>query len=151
MQLACTSATPALHNQVEGLLEARTRSGELFGFRRLSKLVESRPNAEQMTAVAQEFGQEDDITVVTITRLAVAAESTTQLVRRSCATSRGCVLKLRIKLRTKLRTRNECPVLTWLGWGGVVDVSRVEIESTAVRVKRCYGLFWAFCDGLGLR
>jgi len=64
----------------DGLLEARTRSGELFGFRRRSKLVESRPNAEQMTAVAQEFGQEDDITVVTITRLAVGAESTTQLV-----------------------------------------------------------------------
>ena len=64
----------------DGLLEARTRSGELFGFKRLSQLVERRPNAEQMTSVAQEFGQEDDITVVTITRLAVGAESTTQLV-----------------------------------------------------------------------
>jgi phosphoserine phosphatase RsbU/P len=64
----------------DGLLEARTRSGELFGFKRLSKLVEHRPNAEQMTAVAQEFGQEDDITVVTITRLEVGVESTTQLV-----------------------------------------------------------------------
>ena len=28
---------------------------------------------------AQEFGQEDDITVLTVTRLAVGAESTTQL------------------------------------------------------------------------
>jgi phosphoserine phosphatase RsbU/P len=70
----------------DGLLEARARSGELFGFQRLSKLVARRPNAEQMTEVAQRFGQEDDITVLTITRLAAGAESTTQA-RTSVMTS----------------------------------------------------------------
>ena len=62
----------------DGLLEARTRSGELFGFERLSELIARRPNAEQATEVAQEFGQEDDITVLTVTRLDAGAESTTQ-------------------------------------------------------------------------
>jgi len=63
----------------DGLLEARTRSGELFSFERLSELMALRPNAQQATEVAQDFGQEDDITVLTITRLAEGAESTTQL------------------------------------------------------------------------
>ncbi len=63
----------------DGLLEARARSGELFGFERLSKLIALRPSAEQAMEAAQEFGQEDDITVLTVTRLAVGAESTTQL------------------------------------------------------------------------
>ena len=62
----------------DGLLEARTRSGELFGFDRLSELVARRPNAEQATEVALEFGQEDDITVLTVTRVASEAESMTQ-------------------------------------------------------------------------
>jgi serine phosphatase RsbU (regulator of sigma subunit) len=62
----------------DGLLEARTRSGELFSFERLSELMARRPNAEQATEVAQDFGQEDDITVLTITRLAAGAESSTQ-------------------------------------------------------------------------
>jgi hypothetical protein len=63
----------------DGLLEARTGSGELFSFRRLSELIARRPNARQATEVAQEFGQEDDITVLTVTRLAAGAESTTQV------------------------------------------------------------------------
>ena len=64
----------------DGLLEARTRSGELFSFDRLSKLMKSRPTAEQATEAAQDFGQEDDITVLTVTRLAAGAECTTQFV-----------------------------------------------------------------------
>jgi hypothetical protein len=53
----------------DGLLEARSRSGELYGFERLETLFATRPNAEQATEAAVAFGQDDDITVLTFTRL----------------------------------------------------------------------------------
>jgi serine phosphatase RsbU (regulator of sigma subunit) len=53
----------------DGVLEARNESGELYGFARLSELFAGRPSAEQVAAAAVEFGQDDDITVVSITRL----------------------------------------------------------------------------------
>lgn len=59
----------------DGLLEARTTSGELFGFDRLSQLMEQRPSAEQAIQAAADFGQEDDITVLALTRLAVGEQS----------------------------------------------------------------------------
>jgi len=63
----------------DGLLEARTPAGELFGFERLRALFTGHPNAEQATEVAVNFGQQDDITVLTLTRLAVGEEASTQL------------------------------------------------------------------------
>jgi Stage II sporulation protein E (SpoIIE) len=63
----------------DGLVEARSASGELFGFERLNALFSSRPSAEQATEAAVAFGQEDDITVLTLTRLAAGEESTTSL------------------------------------------------------------------------
>lgn len=54
----------------DGLLEARDRAGELFGFARLAKLFAARPTAEEAGQAAVEFGQDDDITVVSITRAA---------------------------------------------------------------------------------
>ena len=63
----------------DGLLEARTPTGELFGFERLRALFTGRPNAEQATEAAMNFGQQDDITVLTLTRLALGEESFTQL------------------------------------------------------------------------
>jgi len=48
----------------DGVLEAQSHSGELLGFERTSQLS-TRPAAE-IAAVAREFGQNDDITVVTI-------------------------------------------------------------------------------------
>jgi serine phosphatase RsbU (regulator of sigma subunit) len=54
----------------DGLLEARNAEGELYGFERLLALVSRRPNAEQAVDAAVEFGQDDDITVVTLTRTA---------------------------------------------------------------------------------
>jgi serine phosphatase RsbU (regulator of sigma subunit) len=48
----------------DGVLEARNSTGELFGFERTSA-VSSRP-AANIAAAAQAFGQEDDITVLTI-------------------------------------------------------------------------------------
>jgi serine phosphatase RsbU (regulator of sigma subunit) len=65
----------------DGLLEARNHhSGELYGFDRVRELIATRPDAHAASEVAVAFGQEDDITVLTVTRLAVGVESTTLLV-----------------------------------------------------------------------
>lgn len=48
----------------DGVVEARSATGELFGFTRAQAW--SRKNAEQMVEAARAFGQEDDITVVTL-------------------------------------------------------------------------------------
>jgi Stage II sporulation protein E (SpoIIE) len=63
----------------DGLLEARNSEGELFGFDRLHSLFAARPSAQQATEAAIQFGQEDDITVLTLTRLAAGVESSTSL------------------------------------------------------------------------
>jgi serine phosphatase RsbU (regulator of sigma subunit) len=63
----------------DGLLEARNEAGDLYGFERLSALFASRPSAQEATEAAIEFGQDDDITVLTITRLEAGMESTTSL------------------------------------------------------------------------
>jgi Stage II sporulation protein E (SpoIIE) len=63
----------------DGLLEARSATGELYGFDRLHTLFASRPTAQQATDAAIAFGQDDDITVLTLTRLAAGEESTTSL------------------------------------------------------------------------
>jgi hypothetical protein len=52
----------------DGLLEARNHSGELYGFSRLQSLFTTRPSAHQAANAAEQFGQDDDITVLTLTR-----------------------------------------------------------------------------------
>ncbi len=54
----------------DGVVEARQPSGELFGFDRVHNL--SNQSAFYIADAAKEFGQEDDITVLTIRRLAHA-------------------------------------------------------------------------------
>jgi serine phosphatase RsbU (regulator of sigma subunit) len=49
----------------DGVVEARTSAGELFGFDRTRSI--STQSAEQIAQAAQAFGQEDDITVLTLT------------------------------------------------------------------------------------
>lgn len=49
----------------DGVLEARAKNGELYGFERLSELTLQ--SAQQIADTAQRFGQEDDITVLTLT------------------------------------------------------------------------------------
>jgi hypothetical protein len=49
----------------DGVVEARARSGELFGFERAAAL--SAQPAEVIAQTAQQFGQDDDITVLTVT------------------------------------------------------------------------------------
>jgi hypothetical protein len=61
----------------DGLLEARSQSGELYGFDRLEGLFATQTNAAEATAAAVNFGQDDDITVLTLTRLAVGEDSKT--------------------------------------------------------------------------
>jgi hypothetical protein len=63
----------------DGLLEARNSSGEIFSFERLDALFATRPNAAQASEAAVHFGQNDDITVLTLTRLASGQLSTTEL------------------------------------------------------------------------
>lgn len=54
----------------DGIVEARRKDGELFGFDRTLAGISA--TAQQMAEVAQEFGQEDDITVLPLTREMVA-------------------------------------------------------------------------------
>ncbi len=63
----------------DGLLEARNREGEVFGFKRLEKLISLHPDAKEAVNTAIDFGQEDDITVLTVTRLDVGERSSTSL------------------------------------------------------------------------
>jgi serine phosphatase RsbU (regulator of sigma subunit) len=60
----------------DGVVEARARSGELFGFDRAAAL--SMQPAEVIAQTAQSFGQDDDITVLTV-RLASALAPETPL------------------------------------------------------------------------
>jgi serine phosphatase RsbU (regulator of sigma subunit) len=55
----------------DGVVEAREKTGALFGFERSAAL--SGESAEAIAAAAQQFGQDDDITVVTLTRKCVEA------------------------------------------------------------------------------
>jgi hypothetical protein len=64
----------------DGLLEARNAKGELFSFERLNALFSTRPGAAAASGVAVQFGQDDDITVLTVTRLALGVKPTTRLV-----------------------------------------------------------------------
>ena len=52
----------------DGVLEARNREGELYGFERVATLMRGRPSAEQVAEAACSFGQDDDITVLSVTR-----------------------------------------------------------------------------------
>jgi Stage II sporulation protein E (SpoIIE) len=53
----------------DGLLEARNPSGELYGFERLHLLFTNKLDAAEASDAAVSFGQDDDITVLTLTKL----------------------------------------------------------------------------------
>jgi len=55
----------------DGVVEARQSNGELFGFDRVHNL--SNQSAFYIADAAKSFGQEDDITVLTVRRMAAAA------------------------------------------------------------------------------
>ena len=60
------------------MVEARNAQGELFGFARAQAI--SAEAAQKIAEQAAAFGQEDDITVLTLTRLAAGEESRTEVV-----------------------------------------------------------------------
>jgi hypothetical protein len=62
------SAGDSLTLLTDGVLEARDATGELFGFERTAAI--SSQAAEAIAELAQRFGQEDDITVLTLTLMA---------------------------------------------------------------------------------
>lgn len=72
---------PILHFQInpgdtltlisDGILEAQKADGELFGFERITELLAHPSTASSLANAAQDFGQEDDITVLTIARRAL--------------------------------------------------------------------------------
>jgi len=64
----------------DGLLEARNAKGEIFSFERVKALFSTRPGAAAASGVAVQFGQEDDITVLTVTRLGAGVKPTTRLI-----------------------------------------------------------------------
>jgi Stage II sporulation protein E (SpoIIE) len=58
----------------DGVVEARSKSGELFGFDRTAAI--STHPAEIIAHTTQTFGQDDDITVITLNRLTIEEHST---------------------------------------------------------------------------
>jgi serine phosphatase RsbU (regulator of sigma subunit) len=54
----------------DGVVEARNAQGELFGFERTAAI--SMKSADQIAHAAEQFGQEDDITVLTLQRMVPA-------------------------------------------------------------------------------
>jgi len=55
----------------DGVVEATDANGKLFGFERVTELLRTATTAAEIAGAAQEFGQEDDISVISVTRIAV--------------------------------------------------------------------------------
>jgi hypothetical protein len=52
----------------DGIVEAQDSQQQLFGFARTTELVEQSHSAAEVATTAQHFGQEDDISVISVTR-----------------------------------------------------------------------------------
>jgi serine phosphatase RsbU (regulator of sigma subunit) len=52
----------------DGVVEATDPQGALFGFERISAMLEQNATSEEIAMAAQAFGQEDDILVVQVRR-----------------------------------------------------------------------------------
>ncbi len=55
----------------DGVAEATDLNGRLFGFERVNELLRSGRSVAEIAGAAQAFGQEDDISVISVTRTAV--------------------------------------------------------------------------------
>ena len=69
----------------DGVVEARNKQGDLFGFERTATIAAN--SVEAIAKAAQDFGQEDDITVLTLTRVAVDKPSIAQVSTSSISPS----------------------------------------------------------------
>jgi serine phosphatase RsbU (regulator of sigma subunit) len=63
----------------DGLVEARNASRELFGFSRVRDLMGTDTDAQAVSEAAVAFGQDDDITVLTLSRLPATERMATHL------------------------------------------------------------------------
>ncbi|HEX4022303.1 MAG TPA: PP2C family protein-serine/threonine phosphatase [Acidobacteriaceae bacterium] len=54
----------------DGIAEAKNEHGELFGFERVNEMLQKPITAAELAIAAQNFGQEDDISVLSVTRTA---------------------------------------------------------------------------------
>jgi len=54
----------------DGVLEARGPRGELYGYERLSTLMQAQPTVQHIVDEACSFGQDDDITVLSVALIA---------------------------------------------------------------------------------
>ena len=57
----------------DGVAEAQDANGKLFGFERVAELLRKATTASEVAVAAQAFGQEDDISVIAVTRATVMA------------------------------------------------------------------------------
>jgi serine/threonine protein phosphatase PrpC len=55
----------------DGIAEATDADGHLFGFERVHELPRAATTAAELASAAQRFGQEDDISVISVTRTPV--------------------------------------------------------------------------------
>jgi len=63
----------------DGVLEARSPKGELYGYERLFALMQAHPTVQQIVDAACGFGQDDDVTVLSVTRIADAESADARL------------------------------------------------------------------------
>jgi len=61
----------------DGIAEATDAEGHLFGFERVHALLHSAKSAAEVANAAQSFGQADDISVISITRIPVVEPALT--------------------------------------------------------------------------
>jgi serine phosphatase RsbU (regulator of sigma subunit) len=54
----------------DGVAEAQNERGDLFGFERINELLQKPISAAELATAAQRFGQEDDISVLSVVRTA---------------------------------------------------------------------------------
>ena len=52
----------------DGILEAQDKTGQLFGFDRIREFLSTNLTAAALASAAQSFGQNEDISVVSVTR-----------------------------------------------------------------------------------
>ena len=61
----------------DGILEAADAKGNLFGFERTKEMLSRAVSAAELATAAQVFGQQDDITILSLSRVNVKEESST--------------------------------------------------------------------------
>jgi serine phosphatase RsbU (regulator of sigma subunit) len=65
--------TDTLMLMTDGVAEAQDAEGRLFGFDRIAEMLHKGIAAAALASAAQAFGQEDDITVLTVARMSAIA------------------------------------------------------------------------------